>query len=75
MTAIAESYFRRFPLSDTQVKTAALILSGHSNKEIAQRVFRSIHTVKNATREIYQQTGVQTRSEFIAKYWPEVAKL
>jgi ATP/maltotriose-dependent transcriptional regulator MalT len=43
------------------------LAQGHANKEIAQRLFVSIDTVKTHLRNIYKKLGVTSRLQAVAK--------
>ncbi|WP_214104974.1 helix-turn-helix domain-containing protein [Acrocarpospora catenulata] len=48
-------------LSKREVEVMDLIATGHSNGEIAQRLFLSEKTVKNHVNRIYSKLGVDSR--------------
>jgi DNA-binding CsgD family transcriptional regulator len=43
-----------------------LLVQGCSNREISERLFISVHTVKNHITNIFQKIGVNDRSQLIA---------
>ncbi|WP_093256991.1 response regulator transcription factor [Thermostaphylospora chromogena] len=49
------------PLSRRETEVMDLIATGHSNGEIAQRLFLSEKTVKNHVNRIYAKLGVDSR--------------
>jgi DNA-binding NarL/FixJ family response regulator len=51
------------PLSDRQREVLRQLAAGHSNDEIAQRLFISRNTVKFHLRVIYERLGVRNRVE------------
>jgi DNA-binding NarL/FixJ family response regulator len=51
------------PLSDRQREVLRHVAAGHSNDEIAQRLFISRNTVKFHLRLIYERLGVRNRVE------------
>jgi DNA-binding CsgD family transcriptional regulator len=53
-------------LSTREAEILALIATGHSNLEIAERCFLSINTVKSYVRTTYRKIGVQTRAQAVA---------
>ena len=63
---LADSY----RLSPREQDIVRLILQGKTNKEIADELFVSPHTVKNATSRIYEKTGVRSRSQLAGKFYP-----
>jgi LuxR family maltose regulon positive regulatory protein len=55
------------PLSERELDVLKLIAAGHSNREIAARLYLSVRTVKFHTGNIYGKLGVKSRTEAIAK--------
>ena len=55
------------PLSERELEVLQLISEGLSNKEIAQRLYLSVGTVKVHTRNIYGKLGVSSRTQAVAK--------
>lgn len=51
------------PLSEREQEVLALIATGSTNKEIAERLHLSPHTVKEHTSGIYRKLGVRNRAE------------
>jgi DNA-binding CsgD family transcriptional regulator len=45
------------------LRVAGLASSGHTNREIADRLFMSVHTVEAHLTRIYRALGVHTRTE------------
>ncbi|WP_260961647.1 helix-turn-helix transcriptional regulator [Pseudomonas citri] len=54
-------------LSHRELQVLELIAQGHSNQQIAERLFISLHTVKTHTRRIHSKLGVQRRTQAVAK--------
>jgi DNA-binding CsgD family transcriptional regulator len=50
-------------LTDTERRVAELAGSGHTNKEIADALFMSVHTVEAHLTRIFRTIGVQSRTE------------
>lgn len=50
-------------LSDTQKLIVPLLAAGCTEREVAERIERSAHTVHEHTREIYRAFGVRSRME------------
>ena len=51
------------PLTDTERRVAELAAAGHTNREIAQALFMSVHTVEAHMTRIFRTVGVQSRTE------------
>ncbi len=64
-------------LSDSEAKLLPQILFGYSNKEIADKTFISVSTVKKHIQHIFKKTGVKSRIEFISHFFtsPERVEL
>ena len=54
-------------LTDRESEVLLLMAEGHSNKEIAERLFISIHTVKTHTTNIFSKLGVRRRTQAISR--------
>lgn len=52
-------------LSSREVEVLKLISSGHSNQEIADKLYLSLNTVKSHTNNIYTKLGVKRRTQAI----------
>ncbi|MGH3279607.1 MAG: helix-turn-helix domain-containing protein [Trebonia sp.] len=55
-------------LSAREIEVMSLIAGGHTNGEIAARLFLAEKTVKNHVRRIYSKLGVNSRSTAIAQW-------
>jgi LuxR family transcriptional regulator, maltose regulon positive regulatory protein len=55
------------PLSQRELKILQLIAQGLSNREIGERLFLSLDTIKGHNRRIYDKLQVQSRTEAIAR--------
>ncbi len=55
------------PLSEREREVLQLIAEGLSNREIAQKLFLSVSTVKVHTYNIYGKLGVHSRTQAVAK--------
>ena len=55
-------------LTPAEERVFWLLLSGHSEKEIAKKIHLSPHTVHNHVRHIYRAYEVKSRSELLAKF-------
>jgi ATP/maltotriose-dependent transcriptional regulator MalT len=54
-------------LSQRELEVLELIAQGHSNQQIAEQLFISLHTVKTHARRIHSKLGVQRRTQAVAK--------
>jgi len=55
------------PLSDREREVVALMASGATNPEIAQRLHLSPHTVKEHTSAVYRKLDVRNRAEAVRR--------
>ncbi len=55
------------PLSHREIEVLSLIVAGHSNKEIAQKLYLSPGTIKVHAHNIYSKLGVNGRTQAVAK--------
>ncbi|PIC05948.1 hypothetical protein CS060_02745 [Anoxybacillus flavithermus] len=55
-------------LSEREKQIFFLLLKGYSNKEIAQELILSHHTIKNHINNVFQKLDVKRRSQLIAKF-------
>jgi DNA-binding NarL/FixJ family response regulator len=55
------------PLSERQRGVLALMASGATNKEIAERLYLSPHTVKEHASALYRKLGVRNRAEAVQR--------
>jgi LuxR family maltose regulon positive regulatory protein len=54
-------------LSEREVEVLRLVAAGLSNREIADRLFLALNSVKGHNRRIFGKLGVQNRTEAIAR--------
>ena len=54
-------------LTDCEREVLDLIGSGATNREIAERLFLSPHTVKEHTSSLYRKLSVRNRAEAVQK--------
>jgi DNA-binding CsgD family transcriptional regulator len=54
-------------LTPTEKRVAELAAAGHTNREIAQTLFLSVHTVEDNLRRVYSKLGIRSRTELAAK--------
>lgn len=55
------------PLSDRELEVLRLVAEGLSNREIAERLYLALSTVKGHNRVIYGKLNVQRRTEAVAR--------
>ena len=55
------------PLSQRELKILQLIAQGLSNREIGERLFLALSTVKGYNQKIFDKLQVQSRTEAIAR--------
>lgn len=55
------------PLSERELEVLVLIRDGLSNRDIAERLFLSVGTVKVHTRNIYGKLNVSSRTQAVAE--------
>jgi DNA-binding NarL/FixJ family response regulator len=55
------------PLSDREREVLALIASGATNREIAEQLYLSPHTVKEHTSSLYRKLNVRNRAEAVQR--------
>ena len=54
-------------LTPTEERVAELAAAGHTNREIAQALFLSVHTIEDNLRRIYGKLGIRSRTELAAR--------
>ncbi len=55
------------PLSERELEVLQLLAEGLSNREIAQRLFLSTHTVRSHTYNLYGKLDVHSRTQAVAR--------
>jgi ATP/maltotriose-dependent transcriptional regulator MalT len=55
-------------ITEREVEILTLLANGFRNKEIADKLFISLHTVKSHIYNIYQKLHVQSRIEAVNKF-------
>jgi LuxR family transcriptional regulator, maltose regulon positive regulatory protein len=55
------------PLSERELEVLQLIAEGLTNREIATRLYLSLHTVKVHARNIYRKLGIKGRTQAVAR--------
>lgn len=65
-----ESHCAFKQLTTREREVLELLLLGKSNREIEERLFISIRTVKNHVYNIYRKVGVRNRMQLMARFQP-----
>jgi DNA-binding CsgD family transcriptional regulator len=55
-------------LTPTEDRVAVLVAAGSTNREVADALFISIHTVEANLKRIYRKLGVRSRTELASKF-------
>ena len=55
------------PMSDRELEVLHLIAAGLSNREIAEKLFISLNTVKTHTKNINSKLNVNSRTKAVAR--------
>ena len=55
------------PLSDREIEVLQLVAEGLTNREIGERLFLSLNTVKAHTRNLYGKLDIHSRTQAVAK--------
>jgi DNA-binding CsgD family transcriptional regulator len=55
-------------LTPTEDRVAALVAAGNTNREVADALFVSIHTVEANLKRIYRKLGVRSRTELASRF-------
>ena len=50
-------------LTPTEARVAELVAAGSTNKEVADALFVSVHTVEANLKRIYRKLGIRSRTE------------
>lgn len=54
-------------LTPTEREIVWLVAEGHTNAEIGERLFVSVHTVKKHLSQVYAKVGLGGRAELVAQ--------
>ena len=65
--ACIQAGLKHYDLSSRQEEIALLAARGHSNRQIAEKLFITEYTVKDHLKEIFQKIGINSRSELCPK--------
>jgi DNA-binding CsgD family transcriptional regulator len=60
-------------LTPTEERVAALVATGSTNREVADALFVSIHTVEANLKRIYRKLGIRSRTELASKFPPDAS--
>ena len=55
------------PLSERELEVLRLVAQGLSNREISERLFLAVNTVKGHNQKIFDKLQVQSRTEAVAR--------
>jgi LuxR family maltose regulon positive regulatory protein len=55
------------PLSEREIEVLQLIAQGLSNREVGDRLYLTLNTVKAHSRTIYSKLGVNNRTQAVSK--------
>lgn len=61
-------------LTPAEIRTAKVVAQGKTNKEIAQELGLSRHTVVSQVRSAFTKVGVSNRSALSTWVWDRIAK-
>src|SRR5262249_19847699 len=54
-------------LTPTEERIAELVAAGHTNREVAQTLFLSVHPIEDNLRRGYRKPGTRPRTDLAAK--------
>jgi DNA-binding CsgD family transcriptional regulator len=57
-------------LTPTEERVAALVATGSTNREVADALFVSVHTVEANLKRIYRKLGIRSRTELASRFPP-----
>jgi DNA-binding CsgD family transcriptional regulator len=55
-------------LTPTEGRVAELVAAGSTNREVADALFLSIHTVEANLKRIYRKLGIRSRTELASRF-------
>ena len=55
-------------LTPTEGRVAELVASGSTNREVADALFVSVHTVEANLKRIYRKLGIRSRTELASRF-------
>jgi DNA-binding NarL/FixJ family response regulator len=56
-------------LSERETEVLSYVAKGYQDKEIAEKLFLSVETIRKHLRNIYQKLHVRSRTEAVLKYF------
>jgi DNA-binding NarL/FixJ family response regulator len=68
-TVVAQSTSELATLTPREYETLSLLAQGFSDKELAEKLFLSVYTVRTHNTNIYGKLQVRTRSEAVARFF------
>jgi DNA-binding CsgD family transcriptional regulator len=71
---VGDEFARRFQISTREREVIVLLNEGLGNREIAQKLFVSLATVKTHVHNIYEKTGARSRYELFRLVEPRDSK-
>ena len=69
VAGIASQIAKTHKLSDAEVALIPDVLFGYSNRELAERHFVSVETIKSHLKHIFHKTETRGRSQFVSKFF------
>ncbi len=60
-------------LTPTEARVAALVATGRTNREVADALFVSVHTVEANLKRIYRKLGIRSRTELASRFPPDTS--
>lgn len=61
-----DNFIRKYDISEREKEVVNLLINGRSNKEIADKLFISVNTVKTHIKNIYEKLEINSRYELIS---------
>jgi DNA-binding NarL/FixJ family response regulator len=55
-------------LSEREAEVLSFMTQGHTEKEIADKLFVSVNTIKSHRKHVYQKLHVRSRAEIMLRY-------
>ena len=55
-------------LTEAEQRIAGLVAQGKTNREVADRLFLTVHSVETALTRIYRKLGIRSRTELASRY-------